>query len=97
LLTPATLMRLTRRSAVEVFRIGALHFVHLAVAQCQVQIGAAGGISHATGVGQDDTAPLGVPQVVNRHIIQCIRGGSIAGGAQEELAGHDSLITCSFN
>src|SRR6266566_4982391 len=76
---------------VEVLRIGPLHFVYLAVAQREVQIGAAGGISHATGVGQDDTAPLGVPQIVNRHIIQCVRGGVDAGGAQEELPGHDFI------
>src|ERR1700752_4365109 len=77
------------KRAIELVRRGAFHFVPLAVAQRQVQVGAAGGKSHSTRIGADDPAPLGVLQVENRHLIQRVGGVVDPGGAQEELARHD--------
>ena len=81
--------------AIEVFGIGTFDFVHLAVAQRQIQIRPARGIRHTTRVGHDDPAPVGVPQIVNRHVSQGIGGGIDAGGAQEELA-RDHLVDHLF-
>src|SRR6266487_2618134 len=77
------------KRSIEVLRIGALDLVHFAVAERQVQVGPAAGVGHAAGVGQDDAPPVGVLQIVNRHIAQRVRGRVDAGGAQEELARHD--------
>src|SRR6266536_572885 len=77
------------KRSIEVLRIGALDLVHFAVAERQVQVGPAAGVGHAAGVGQDDAPPVGVLQIVNRHIVQRVRGRVDAGGAQEELARHD--------
>ena len=75
--------------AIEMGRIVALHFLHLAIAQRQIQILAAGGICHTARVGRDDPPPLGILHIVNRHIAQGIRGGVDAGGSQKELPGDD--------
>ena len=83
------------KRAIEVFGIGALDLVHLAVAQRQIQIRPARGIGHTTRVGHDDPAPVGVPQIVNRHITQGIVGRIDAGGAQKELP-RDHLVDHLF-
>src|SRR3989441_259863 len=46
-------------------------------------------VGHPARVGQNDAAPVGVLQIVYRHVTQGVRGGVDAGGAQEELSGHD--------
>src|SRR5206468_6756886 len=77
------------KGAVEMLRIGALDLVHLAVAQRQVEIGAALAVGHPARVGHDDPAPVGIFQIVYRHILEAVGGGIDAGRAEKNLPRHD--------
>src|SRR5206468_1533016 len=74
---------------IEVFGVGALDLVHLAVAQRQVQVRPAWRVCHVAGIGQDDAPPVRVLEVVDRHVAERVAGGVDARRAQEELPGHD--------
>src|SRR2546426_6916556 len=75
--------------AVELRRIRAVGFLEVSVRERQKQVPPTGGIRHPPAVRRDDAAAFGVPQVVDRHVLELVRVAVDARGTQEELPRHD--------